>query len=243
MAFDVQEMLSTINARGGLSKASRFMASFTPPGGLGFTNNGQIKGQIKDLSFMCESTSIPGLAYQTDDIRSSGYGNIEKRPYATVYQDVTLNFFCDNDGTVIAFFHKWLQSIFNFNNKSAPDATSNSGLPLHTFGYPKDYFGTIDIVHYYDENKGPKKIVTVSLQEAYPINIGEITVDWNSQDTLTKIPVTFAYTYWSSETLDQGTIDTNSATRATSLASVQTRIDASLASAREAIRITTPLNR
>jgi len=238
MAFSVNEMLSTINSNGGISKASRFMAYFRKyPSGI------TTDGNASDLSFFCESTSIPGIAYQTDDIRASGYGNIEKRPYATVYQDVTLNFFCDNDGRVINFMHKWLQSIFNFNNKSAPDATTNAGLPLHTFGYPKDYFGTIEIIHYYDQNYGQEQIVSVSLQEAYPINIGEITVDWNSTDTLTKIPVTFAYTYWSSETLDQGTIDTNSSTRASTLMNTQTRIDSSLSSVQEAIGITTPLNR
>ena len=238
MAFSVDEMKSTINARGGLSKASRFMVYFRSyPAGITTT------GQAQDLSFMCESTSIPGIAYQTDDIRASGYGNIEKRPYATIYQDVTLNFFCDNDGVVIDFMHKWLQAVFNFNDTSAPESKTNRGIPNNTFAYPKEYFGSIEIVHYYDADKEEKKIFSLSLEEAYPINIGEISVDWNSVDTLTKIPVTFTYTYWNSETLDQGTIDTNSSTRATSLASKQTRIDSNLSSVREAIGLTSPLQR
>lgn len=231
-------MKATINARGGLSKASSFMAYFRAfPDGITTT------GQAQDLSFMCESTSIPGIAYQTDDIRASGYGNIEKRPYATIYQDVTLNFFCDNDGVVIDFMHKWLQAVFNFNDSTAMEAKSAKGLSNNTFAYPKDYYGIIELVHYYSAGKEEKQIFSLSLHEAYPINIGEISVDWNSVDTLTKIPVTFTYTYWNSETLDQGTIDTNSATRATSLSEKQTRIDSGLSSVRQAIGLNSPLQR
>lgn len=244
MAFSVNEMMATINSRGGLSKSSKFMVYFRKlPTTVTTGSGGQLGGQERELSFMCESASIPGIAYQTDDIRSSGYGNIEKRPYATIYQDVTLNFFCDNSGTVVAFMHKWLQSVFNFNGSSAQNASTDGGLVKNSFGYPKDYYGTIEIEHYSDQDYAEKKIFSVLLEEAYPINIGEIQVDWNNQDTLTKIPVTFAYTYWSSETLDQGTIDSDSETRAASLGSIQTRIDSNLSSIREAIGITSPLQR
>jgi hypothetical protein len=237
MAFNVNDMLSKINTRGGLAKASRFAVFFrNVPSTLD-------KNSIEDLTFFCESASIPGIAYQTDDIRATGYGNVEKRPYATIYQDVTLNFFCDSDGIVVKTMHTWLQSIFNFNDKSAPDSVTAAGLINNTFGYPKDYFGTVEIIQYTDQKKKFKDIFSVTLEEAYPINIGEIQVDWNSQDTLTKIPVTFTYTYWSSKTLDEGTIDFNSITRANSLATNQSRIDNSLASVREASGILSPLDK
>ena len=236
MAFNIEEMKSIINNRGGLAKASRFMAYFRAyPNGISDAD------QIRDLSFMCESASIPGIAYQTDDIRPSGYGNIEKRPYATIYQDVTLNFFCDNDGAVVSFMHKWLQAVFNFNDKSAPDSVTNSGLPNNTFAYPKDYFGIIELIQSGEDQDS--EILSVSLQEAYPINIGDITVDWNNQDTLTKIPVTFTYTYWNSKTLDQGSINPDSYTRANSIPSLQTRIDTNLSVVREQIGTTSPLRR
>jgi hypothetical protein len=235
MAFSVNQMKSAINNVGGLAKASRFMAYFRAyPKGIADSR------QAQNLSFMCESASIPGIAYQTDDIRASGYGNIEKRPYATIYQDVTLNFFCDNDGAVISFMHKWLQAIFNFNDRTSPDAVSNIGLPNNTFAYPKEYYGVIDLVQY---GETEEEIFSVSLQEAYPINIGEITVDWNSQDTLTKIPVTFTYTYWNANTLDQGTINPDSFSRSNSTPSLQTRIDTNLSNVREQIGTITPLRR
>jgi hypothetical protein len=235
MAFSVNEIKSAVNSVGGLAKSSKFMAYFRKsPKELTNLNQARI------LSFMCESASIPGIAYQTDDIRSSGYGNIEKRPYATIYQDATLNFFCDNDGIVINFMHKWLQTVFNFNDRISPDAVSNTGLPNNTFEYPSEYYGIIELIQYDDTGK---QIFGVSLHEAYPINIGEITVDWNNQDTLTKIPVTFTYTYWNSTALDQGAITQDSFSRSISTSSYQTKIDSNLSDIREQIGTTTPLRR
>ena len=126
-------MLGQINKRNGLSKSSKFMAYFRK-----VPSDISTVGQDRDLSFLCDAVSVPGIAYQSDDIRSSGYGNIEKRPYATIYQDVTLNFFCDNDGVVVDFMHKWLQSVFNFNDTSTAGSKTSKGLGPNTFAYPKD---------------------------------------------------------------------------------------------------------
>lgn len=225
MAFSVNQMMGHINNRNGLSKASKFMAYFRKyPAGIATI------GEERDLSFLCDAVSVPGMAFQTDDIRSAGYGNIEKRPYATIFNDITLNFFCDNDGVVVDFMHKWLQAVHNFNNKSAPDSRTAQGLPPNTFAYPKDYFGTIEIIHYLDEIESQQEVFAVSIHEAYPIGMQDITLDWNATDTLTKIAVTFTYTYWTSTALDIGKIDDVSRARTNSLSSNQTRIDAGLSS-------------
>lgn len=223
MAFSVNEMMAHINGVNGLSKSSKFMAYFRK-----YPNGIAQMGTDRELSFLCDAVSVPGISYQTDEIRSSGYGNIEKRPYATIYQDVTLNFFCDNDGLVVDFMHKWLQAVFNFNDKSSPDSISNRGLPPNTFAYPKDYFGTIEIVQYFDEDEDQKEVFSIQLQEAYPISMGDIQLDWNNQDTLTKIAVTFTYTYWTSSSTDDGI----TSGRSESLTTNQTRIDPNLSSVR-----------
>jgi hypothetical protein len=227
MGFSIEEMLGQINKRNGLSKSSKFMAYFREvPSGIG-----TLEGK-RDLSFLCDAVSVPGIAYQSDDIRSSGYGNIEKRPYATIYNDVTLNFFCDNDGVVVDFMHKWLQSVFNFNDASKAGSTTSKGLGPNTFAYPKDYFGTIEIIQYFDEDEDKQEVFSVKLEEAYPISMGDIQLDWNNQDTLTKIAVTFTYTYWTSYALDEGKIDSASRSRVESIKSNQTRIDSNQSSVR-----------
>ena len=84
-------MLSAVNSVGGLSKASKFMVTITRSAGSSRDDRAPpIAGGAQNLTFLCDSAYLPGLGYQTDEIRMSGYGNVEKRPYATIFQDVPL---------------------------------------------------------------------------------------------------------------------------------------------------------
>ncbi|CAB5221347.1 tail tube protein [uncultured Caudovirales phage] len=223
MAFNINGMMGTINANGGLTKASKFLVTITAP----------VQGTLlSDIPFFCEAAHLPGIAFQTDEIRMAGYGNIEKRPYATIFQDVQLTFLNDSDGKVLNFLHSWVQAVYNFNDDVSPYSVTAKGLPNNTFGYPMDYFGTVEIAHYDDAED---KVITYTLKEAYPINVGEIVVDWNSSDTLVKIPVTISYTYWVTETLDHGSVNEKSESRASALQGTQTRIDQNLANIRAQI--------
>ena len=229
MAFSVNEMISTINANGGLAKSSKFQVRITGPFALTFGT---------DLQFFCDSAQLPGISYMTDEIRMSGYGNIEKRPYASNIQDVPLSFYCDTDGKVFRYFHNWSQKVFNFNQSTNPNGSSSSGLPMNTFAYPKEYFGIVDIM-VYDEKSN--EFLSYQLIDAYPISVGDVQVSWEQSDTLLKLPITFAYTYWNAETLDQGQVDNNSFSRANSLYYQQGRVDSNIATIRNIIGIESPV--
>lgn len=232
MPFNVNEMLATINANGGLTKASKFIVRITPPTSL-------LSNINNDFVFFCDSATLPGLTYQSDEIRMAGYGNSEKRPYAPIFQDVNVTFYNDSDSRVLSFLHLWQQSIYNFNDKTNPNATARK-LVNNTFAYPggsDGYYGIVEIIHYDDAQK---EIVTYELDEAFPISVGDVQVDWNLNDQLVKIPVSFAYTYWSANTLDPGTVDEISAARGNALTSQQTRIDQDVQDITELLNITSP---
>lgn len=232
MPFNVNEMLATINANGGFSKASKFIVRITPPTSL-------LSNINNDFTFFCDSATLPGLSYQTDEIRMHGYGNSEKRPYAPIFQDVNVTFFNDSDGRVLKFLHLWQQSIYNFNDATNPNATAR-GIVSNSFAYPggsDGYYGVVDIIHY-DESQ--KEIISFQLFEAYPVSVGDIQVDWNLNDQLIKIPVTFAYTYWVADTLDPGAVDEISAARGNALTSQQTRIDQDIQDITELLNVTSP---
>jgi len=222
MTFSINGMLSAVNSVGGLSKASKFMVTITRPttANVGRADRGPvIVGGAENLSFLCDSAYLPGLGYQTDEIRMSGYGNVEKRPYATIFQDIPLTFYSDADGSVFKYFHAWMQSVFAFNDAANPNGTVK-GLPMNSFQYPSEYYGVVEIIHMNEINttkQADNTIVKYQLLEAYPIAIGDIQVDWNMQDQILKIPVTFTYTNWTSTTLDRGVADRNSLTRTTAL--------------------------
>lgn len=229
MAFNIQEIISTINSNGGLTKSSKFLVDITVPAISADTSAG--------MEFYCDSAQLPGIAMQTDEVRTAGYGNIEKRPYASIFQDVPCTFFLDSDGRVLKFFHRWMQLVYNFNDNMSIDRETAAGLPTNTFAYPKDYYGEIRILHYDDKSD---VVITYILSEAYPIAIGEVQVDWSQSDTLTRLPVTFTYKWWSTEMLDQGYMNEKTATRAEALSTNQTRIDRNLENIRLVVGSSSP---
>jgi len=194
MAFNVYDMLGAINAAGGISKASKFFVEITPPPTLPIDYN---------IFFLCENAVLPGVALGTEEIRMPGYGIVEKRPNNVAFNDVPLTFLNDSNGKVLAFFHQWVQSINNFNKNTNPAGTAK-GLPMNTFAYPKDYFGTVNIAHLDDSGQ---QIINYTLLEAYPLAVGDIQVDWGLSDQLVRVPVTMTFSYWDSETLDPGYVD------------------------------------
>ena len=233
MAFSVNEMLGTINANGGISRASKFMVNITVPASMGMVN--------KDLTFFCEAAQLPGIAFQSDEVKMSGYGNSEKRPHSAVFGDMPLTFYNDTDGNVLRFFHKWIQTVYNFNSGDSPIGTTRD-LPINTFAYPKDYWGTVTISHYDDIQAAegsdtPPTVVSYTLYQAFPISIQDVQLSWDASDTLVRIPLTFAFKYWQADTMTPGVVDARSQARATSLSSVQSTIDEDLKRATELLSV------
>ena len=228
MAFNVYDILGAVNAVNGLTKSSKFFVEISPPSAFPVDYN---------LFFLCEAATLPGITWQTDDIKMFGYGNVEKRAYAPVFQDVNLTFFNDGNGSVLRFFHKWMQAVYNFNQSTNPNATSSRGQPLSTFGYPKEYYGVVNITHFDDAGE---QVVSYTLNDAYPISIGDVSVDWNLSDQLMRIPVSFAYTYWTSETLDQGIVDYRSEAVYNATQSTAARVDFENKAIWELLNFTSP---
>jgi hypothetical protein len=234
MAFKVSEMMGSINSHGGLVKSSKYDVVLYPPQGL--------VGEIltNDIRFMCESAQLPGLTFQTDEVRPSGYGNIEKRPYTTIIQDVNLSFYIDNEGRAINLFHAWQQAVYNFNGTTSPYAASQRGLQKWLFAYPKEYYGSVEI-RLYDESAGKEgpdsEIIVYTLHEAYPLTVGEAQVSWQQSDQLLLLPVTMTFNYWTTQAIDPGSVTEQARTRAQALPSTQTRIDPNLSQIRERVEL------
>jgi hypothetical protein len=247
MAFSINEMLAVISSNGGISKASKFIVRMHPPPAVGDSN--------QDLLFFCESAQLPGISFGTDDVKMSGFGNVEKRPHSANFTDMPMSFFSDTDGNILRFFHKWIQSVYNFNNFDNPYGVSQN-LGVNVFAYPKEYRSTIEILHLEDksdgytnlagaESTGPASkpdvdsqiIVNYTLYDAFPISIGDVSLNWGSSDELIRIPVTFAYTNWTSTTMAPNISTDISQARASTLDSTQSRVDATLSKATELLYV------
>jgi hypothetical protein len=218
MSFNITDITSAINARGGLSKPSHFFITITPPTKL--LND----SYSREAMFFCDSTDLPGLSYSSQNIRMAGYGTTEKRPYNADFNDVLCTFLIDSDGKVIDFFQKWMVLINNWGKESA-GVMRGSNLAYGEFAWPEEYQATVQI-HYYDPVG--REILVYTLIHAYPIQIGDVLVGWEQNDSLAKLPIVFTYNTWDTKSIPASVMDSDEAWRIQTLQYAQSRVDVGL---------------
>jgi len=133
------------------------------------------------LNYRCESANLPGRTLSTTEQKT--YGPIEKYPYMTTYNDMSLMFIVDDDMSQKVFFDAWL----NYIN---PQYNNN-------FRYKSDYATVITINQY---NVANELTYSCNLYDAYPISMNQLDLNW-ADDGFHKISVDFAYTYWQNNSL------------------------------------------
>jgi hypothetical protein len=195
MSFNVQNFLSRVNESGGLVQNNKFRLLITPPPIFKSSNNydEETKANLNDgartLEYFCSSASIPGVNLNTHEIRRYGYGPMEKRPYVASFADATFNVYFDSKRKNYDFFQTWISSIIDYD-------VNNSINSKFLLEYKSEYQSTIDLfVH---DNTG----VIVGhyvMDEAFPISIGDIPLNWGDTNSIIKIPVTFTFFTWRNE--------------------------------------------
>jgi hypothetical protein len=174
MAGSINEFKSSFNKD--LARSSRFDVSINIPlTMIPYFNS------ARRLNYRCESANLPGRTLSTTEQKT--YGPIEKFPYMTTYNDMSLTFIVDDDMSQKVFFDAWL----NYIN---PQYNNN-------FRYKSDYATVITINQY---NVANELTYSCNLYDAYPISINQLDLNW-ADDSFHKISVDFAYTYWQNNSL------------------------------------------
>ena len=135
-----------------------------------------------NLTYRCEVAQLPGRNFSTMEQKT--YGPIEKFPYWTNYNDIDLTFLIDDDMIIKKGFDQWMEYI--------------NPAPTFNFNYKNDYSVDITIRQFNAQNDYSYQ---VRLVDAFPINMNQLDLDWSS-DSIHKLTVTFAYTYWQSIPLE-----------------------------------------
>ena len=134
-------------------------------------------GDVRRLTYRCDSAQLPGRTFATAE-QKIGSNPVEKFPYLTTYNDMDLTFIVDDDMKQKVFFDQWLELI-------------NPSLN-YNYQYKQNY-ATIITVNQYDVTN--KLSYSVDLYDAYPISMNQLDLDWSSEG-FHKLSVTFAYTRW-----------------------------------------------
>ena len=139
-------------------------------------------GGLKLEGLRCINVNLPGRQLQTQDF--SEYGSLRKLPYNVDHdnQEITLTFLCDSSFSDRLILEAWQGLIF-----SGANGTGSSVNPQ--FMYYLDYIGEVDIVQIKMDGEDS---LQCKLHEAYPINISQQALSYDSGEIL-KLEVTFAF--------------------------------------------------
>lgn len=186
--------LSQVINKHGISRTNRFIVIISIPKVLSGTSFAEHQ---RTLTFLCEGTSLPGVALATDEQKRFGMGPTEKRPYAPIFNDVLLQFYGDGQGLIHKYFYLWLNNIVRFdmaNTRDNVDSRSTSKLAPFRVQYKDNYKCNITIITYNEKNES---VIEVKLNDAFPVSIPDIPLSWGDNDQFMRIPVTFHYWTWS----------------------------------------------
>lgn len=212
--FDIQRFRGAIESMNGLADQSKFLVSITPPAwarnnpaqvyGPEATSgpNGRIETRpvneymniFTSIPFLCNATTLPGIAITPAAIRRYGYGAHEIKPGGVTYEKQGLQFFVDSNYAILDFFQKWMQSIVNFDINSTDRRTVNSAF-FNEVQYSDHYTTTIDIWAF---DKAGNNLLKYRLHEAYPVSVGSVEMSWEARNSIGILPVVFRYKTWES---------------------------------------------
>lgn len=187
MTFNIAQFNAQI-AKHGLAKNNLFFVRITLPPTLQ-----DLEQQIpsRELSFLCKSASLPSLELDVIDIRSQGFGKAEKRPTVVRAGSLSLQFMVDSNFATMKYFHRWMQSIVNYNSYDGHFTKDAYGKYPYEFEYKENYAAKVEIL-VYSGNDGDK-VYLYQLGNAYPFTIGEVNVSWENNNEVMVLPVGFEY--------------------------------------------------
>lgn len=185
MTFNVQTLLGSLN-QSGFAKTSHFSVQVMGP-----NLSSNIERTIEMRATNCD---LPGRNLLTKENRPTGLGPFNKIAYGQTYPDITMQVLLSEDMRERQYFENWQGKMIG---TGAFEETANPYKSQSSFnvGYFDDYSGTI-LVKTYNSGKGITSIH--KLQQAYPIFIGTVPLNWD-EDALMKMTVTFAYKYYRAE--------------------------------------------
>lgn len=183
---------SIIGKHGGYAPNNRFNVIFTPPTvsllnlnptnilGNIINNNFSWKDLIsdpRDISILCKSTSFPSRNINTAEFTAQR----EQKKYVTGKQDGDINmvFHITNDMYMKTMFDNWMNHILSTSRFRAK--------------YKDEYSTDVTIQQV---NKQGNPVYGVRLVNAFPTQMGELTLDNSTENGLHELSVGWSYDYY-----------------------------------------------
>lgn len=201
MAFNISNFKSTFDKYGGPARPSLFEVIITK----NFQENNSKIDPVREFSFFCKSVNFPGMTAELAAM--DAVGQMQKQ-FPTRLTNETINaiFMVDSDHQILSFFHNWFQRVINYSTEggmySAVNYENGGGSEIerlgrlpYEVGYKDDYSCRMIIRHYSTESLPGEngKYYEVILENAFPANIGDMDLAWETNDSFLTLPVGFRY--------------------------------------------------
>lgn len=194
LPMDIDTLKSTLGRRTGVAKSNRYAIYMPLPlislnassilGNLvsGNFNPLQVFNDPRDLSLLCESTTLPGRTITTTEYMTSPKSR--KQPYGFINDDVSFTFLLTGDYYIKNIFTEWQNQIMNQQN--------------YELSFKDDYVSTVIIQQLNDKNI---PIYTCQLNNAFPVSVSSIDLSNTNESTAARVTVSFAYDDWEEQNL------------------------------------------
>jgi len=129
--------------------------------------------------FLVESATLPGRSISTSEFTTNR--ETMKNPYTFIDGEVSMTFILDNRYTMRKAFDRWMNDVLNVETYQLGYKHGNNG-----DGYAKS-------ITVKQQDKRLLTVYQVELLNAYPISISNIDLSNESENTISKLTVEFAY--------------------------------------------------
>lgn len=133
---------------------------------------------MNNLEFSCYECELPGKLIGSTTYKD--YGVPVEVPYGGIYSPVNMNFYVSSDMIQKEFFTAWHEYIVS-NNLSSDVA------------YYDDITATVIITQMNEEGEDVFRCV---LHEAYPKNVAQMNLSWDTRNDVHKMSVEMTYRHW-----------------------------------------------
>jgi len=184
--FGISNFRSEIQ-KNGILQNNRFVCTFAVPKGLK-------KGNVDDITLRCETVTIPGQNFFTQDVKRYGYGQIEKKPYLPTFNPIRMVFLVDRKANIIKFFNDWVNLMVPHNIETQGTAKQDQ---LYLVGYKDQYICPVLQINVY--NEFDVRAMVCKVFDCFPITVSDFDTTWSSQNDPIRLSVTMQFLHSSKE--------------------------------------------
>ena len=190
--FSINKFTAKLGEMNGHLKTNRFLV------GLSFGPKSKVPSEHIDATvasqqfgFLAANTSLPGMSFTTTEVRRYGSGGMSFYPSNVTYPELSINFNVDGHGKMIEFIHAWFNTVVwtGQTQREGSRQKDSDGAMAFELYYKEEFEATMTITVYDEINL---KIIQYEIVGVVPSSIGDVTLEWGSEEALV-LPCTFRF--------------------------------------------------